>query len=95
MSMAHNYVNIKEPYNQDIKKLVTTKNFPKKKTGFTLNSQPQRHSVQNELFKFNHIFCSVNFLNNISITQIKVNERKTDLIRPLKPLNRFLPPHMV
>ena len=29
----------------------------------------------------------VNFSNNISITQVRVNERKTNLTRPLKPLN--------
>ena len=35
MSLAHKYVNLKEPYNQDIKVQVTTKNFAKKKTGLT------------------------------------------------------------
>ena len=35
MSLAHKYVNLKEPYNQDKKEQVTTKNFFKMKTGFT------------------------------------------------------------
>ena len=35
MSLANKYVNLKELYNQDIKEQVTTKNFLKKKTGFT------------------------------------------------------------
>ena len=35
MSLAHKYVNLKEPYNQDIKEPVTAKNVLKKKTGFT------------------------------------------------------------
>ena len=29
MSLAHKYVNLKEPYNQDIKEQVTTKFFKK------------------------------------------------------------------
>ena len=33
MSLAHKYVNLKEPYNQDIKEQVTTENVYKKKTG--------------------------------------------------------------
>ena len=35
MSLARKYVNLKEPYDQDIKEQVTTENFLKKKTGFT------------------------------------------------------------
>ena len=35
MNLAHKYVNLKEPYNQDIKEQVTTKKILKKKTGFT------------------------------------------------------------
>ena len=37
MSLAHKYVNLKEPYNQDIKEQVTTKNFFKKKTFHSLH----------------------------------------------------------
>ena len=35
VSLAHKCVNLKEPYNQDMKEKVTIKKFPKKKTGFT------------------------------------------------------------
>ena len=35
MSLAHKYVKIKEPYNQDIIERITTKHFFKKKTDFT------------------------------------------------------------
>ena len=35
MGLAHGYVNLKEPYNQDIKERVTNKKFLKKKTGLT------------------------------------------------------------
>ena len=59
MSLAHKYVNLKEP--QDIKEHVTTKKYLKKTTGFTRNSEPQRHSVQKVLFKFNPIFVVLTF----------------------------------
>ena len=39
--LAHKYVNLKEPYNQGIKEQATTKNFFKKKTGFTWNPNPR------------------------------------------------------
>ena len=35
MTRAHKYVNLKAPYNQDIKEFVTINNFKKRKTGFT------------------------------------------------------------
>ena len=35
MSLDHKYVNLKEPYNPDIKEQVTTKKVLKKKAGFT------------------------------------------------------------
>ena len=34
-SLVHKYVNLKEPYNRDIKEKVTTKSVLKEKTGFT------------------------------------------------------------
>ena len=42
MSLAHKDVNLKEPYNQDIKDQVATKNFLKKKTDFPWNPNPRR-----------------------------------------------------
>ena len=35
MGLTYKYVNLKEPYNQNKKEQVITKNFLKKKTGFT------------------------------------------------------------
>ena len=48
MSLAHKNVSPKEPYNQDIKEQVITK-------------KPQRHSLQNLLFKFNPLFVVLTF----------------------------------
>ena len=73
MTLTHTHVNLKEPYNQDNKELVTNKYFSKNKAGFTWISRPQRHSVQKAFFKFNLLF--VNFSNDTAITQVKVNER--------------------
>ena len=53
MSLAHKYINLEEPCNQDIKEHVTTKNILKTKTEFTWNLQSQRHSLQKVFFKFN------------------------------------------
>ena len=78
MSLAYKYVNLKEPYNQDIKGHVTIKIFLKKKTGFTWNPQPKRHSIQ-DVFQIQSPICGVNVSNNMSITHVKVSERKTDL----------------
>ena len=39
--------------------------------------QTQRHSVQKVFYQIQSTICGVNFSNNISITQVKVNERKT------------------
>ena len=61
MSLAHKYINLKEPYNQDIKEQVTIKKLLKKKTGFTMKSQPQRHSVEGVFFKFNPLFVVLTF----------------------------------
>ena len=43
------------------------------------------------VFQIQSIICGVNFSNNISITQVRVNERKTNWTGPLKPLNYLLP----
>ena len=61
MSLDHKYVNLKEPYNQDIKEQVTTKNVLKKKTDFTWNPQPQRHIVQKVIFKFSPLVVVLTF----------------------------------
>ena len=80
MSLVQKYVNLKEPFNQDIKEQATTKNFLKKKTGFTWTPQPQRHSVQRVFFKSNTLFAAF---------QVRVNDRENEIdwTRSLKPLN--------
>ena len=61
VSLVHKHINLKEPYNQDIKEKVTTKKSLEKKAGFTWNLQPQRHSVQKVFFKFNPLFVVLTF----------------------------------
>ena len=39
------------------------------------------------VFQIQSAVCGINFSNNISMTQVKVNKRETALIRTLKPLN--------
>ena len=57
-----------------------------------MESQPQRYSVQKAFLKFSTLFVVLNFSNDMSITQVRINEEKTYLTRPLKPLNHYLPP---
>ena len=79
MSLSHKYVNLKDPYNQDIKEQVTTIFLKKRRQALHGIAKPE-HSVQNVFFKFNLLFFGVNFSNNISINQVRVNERKTNVI---------------
>ena len=60
-SLAHEHVNLEELYNQNIKEMVTAKVFLKKKTGFTGNPHPHRHSVQKVFFKLNPLFVMLAF----------------------------------
>ena len=39
------------------------------------------------VFQIQSPICGVNFSNDILTTQVRVNERKTNLTRLLKPLN--------
>ena len=53
-----------------------------------MKSQPRRYRVYKVFFKFNPLFVVLTlFSNNMSITQVRVNEEKTNLTRSLKPLN--------
>ena len=61
MNIAREYVNLKEPYNQDIKELATTIIFLKKKPDFTWNPQTQRQIVLKVFFKFNLLFVVLPF----------------------------------
>ena len=47
------------------------------------------------VFQIPSPICGVNFSNNISITQVRVSEGKTNVTRPLKPLNHYFPPCMI
>ena len=78
MSLAHKHINLKEPYNQDIKEQATTI-FLKKEDRLYMKSQLQRYSVYKLFFKFNPVFVVLIFSNNMSITQARVNEGKTNL----------------
>ena len=81
MSMVHKYVNLKEPHKKDIKEQVTTNLFIfLKKTGF------QEKQGTDGVFQTQSSICGVHF-SNISINQFRFNERKTNLTRPLTPLN--------
>ena len=61
MSLAGKYVNLKVPYNEGIRELVTTKLFLKKKADFTWNPQLLSQSVQKVFFKFNPLFVILTF----------------------------------
>ena len=43
------------------------------------------------VFQIQSPICGVDFSNNMSITQVRVNERKNNLTLPLKLLNHQLP----
>ena len=57
-----------------------------------MESQPQRYSVQKAFFEFSALFVVLTFSNDMSVTQVRINEKKTYLTRPLKRLNHYLPP---
>ena len=92
MSLVHKYVNLKEPYNQGIKEQVTTKTFFKKNNKLYIKSPTQQAKCAKEFFQIQSPICGVNFSNNISIIQVRVNEGKTNLTKPLKVLNHSLLP---
>ena len=75
ISLAQKYVNLKEPYNQDIKESVTTIIFLKKNTDFTWNLQPHKQSMQKVLFKLNPqtnwILKTLNLVINLSLISNK------------------------
>ena len=50
-----------------------------------MKSQTLKAQCAEGVFQIQSTICGVNFSNTISITQIRVNERKTNLTRPLKP----------
>ena len=62
MSLAHKYVNLKEPYNQDIKKHVTTNFFWKKGDRIYMKSPtPEAQCAEEGVFQIQSPVCGVNF----------------------------------
>ena len=71
MSLVHKYVYLIEPYYQEIKVKVTTKNLLKEKTV---------HNISTEgLFQIQSPICGVKFSNNILTSQVKIKEKETEL----------------
>ena len=56
-----------------------------------MKSPTQETKCAKGVFQIQSPIGAVSFSNNISITQVRVNERQ-NLTRPLKPLNHELPP---
>ena len=75
MSLARKYINLKEPYNQYIKEWVTTLNFFHKKRLYMKSPAPETKCTKG-VFQIQSPICGVNFSNNTSVTQVRVNERK-------------------
>ena len=76
MSLDRKYINLKEPYNQDIKEYVTTIIFLKKEDRLYMKSPSPEAKCVRGVFQIQSPICGVNFSNNTSITQVRVNERK-------------------
>ena len=67
MSLGRKYVNLKEPYNHVI--------LLKKDRVYMKSPTPQAECAK-AVFQIQSPICSANLSNNISITQVKVNDRK-------------------
>ena len=76
ISLARKYVNLKKPYNQDIKEQVTAIIFFKKEDRLYMKSPTQEEKCVEGVFQIQSPICGVNFSNNISTTQIRVSQRK-------------------
>ena len=86
MSLAHKHINQKKSYKKDIKEQITNKYFLKKKQALHESPTPEAQRAEG-VFQIQSPVYGANFLNNRSITQVRVNERKTNLTRHLKPIN--------
>ena len=86
MSLAHKHVNLKEPYNPDNKEQVTTV-IKKKKDRLYMKCPTSEAKCPEGVFEIQSPISGFNFSNNISISQVKTMRGKTNLTRPLKPLN--------
>ena len=87
MSLARKYVNPKEPYNQDIKEQITTIIFLKKEDRLYMKSPTSEAKCPEGVFQIQSPVCRVNYINNISITQVRSVRGKTSLTLSLKPMN--------
>ena len=89
VSLVCKYVNLKEPYNQNIKEWFTTIIFFKKEDRLYMKSSIPEAKFAKGVFQIQSPISVVNFSNNISKTQIRVNEWKKYLystFRTLQPL---------
>ena len=59
-SLTHNHANLRESYNQEIKRKAATKDI-KKEDRFCMKSPTMRHNVQRVFFKFNALFLVLVF----------------------------------
>ena len=75
MSLACKYVNVKEPDNQR-KRMGHHYNFFKKVDRRYMKSPTPEVKRAKGVFQIQSPICGDNFSNNISITQVRVNERK-------------------
>ena len=64
MSLPRKYVNLKEPYNEDIKEQVTTKNFKIDDGLYMKSPNPEKQCVEG-VFQIQFPVFGVNFSNNI------------------------------
>ena len=76
-SLTNNEANLTEPHNQDIKVQVTTKDM-KRKTCFTWNPHPQRHSMRRVFFQIHLPISGINFSIIIFISLVRANMRETE-----------------
>ena len=76
MNLARIYVNLKEPYNQDMKELVTTILKKKKEDRLYVKPLTPEAKYAKGVFQIQSPLCGVNFSNNISITRVRNNERR-------------------
>ena len=61
MSLAHKYVNLKDPYNQGIKEQVTTIIFSKNEDRHYMKSPTLEAKCVESFFKFNPLFVVFTF----------------------------------
>ena len=76
MSLVRNYVNLKEFYNQAHQRIGHHYNFFKKEGRLYMKFRTPEAKCAKGVFQIQSPICGVIFSSNISITQIRVNEKK-------------------